>query len=517
MMKILGGTVLAMVVLLLVVAQPAGAGAADPASIDFGAVPLNRTASQAVTLTIDTGFQVSAFSGEGIRAPFGIDIGDCFAVTGPGTCTFTQKFTPTSVGSFTGMLHARECPLVGTASCIDIPVSLQGSGISLAKADPASIDFGAVPLNTTASQAVTLTIDTGFQVSAFSGEGIRAPFGIDIGDCFAVTGPGTCTFTQKFTPTSVGSFTGMLHARECPLVGTASCIDIPVSLQGSGISLAKADPASSDFGAVPLNTTASQAVTLTIDTGFQVSAFSGEGIRAPFGIDIGDCFAVTGPGTCTFTQKFTPTSVGSFTGMLHARECPLVGTASCIDIPVSLQGSGVQIATTTSLASSANPSILGQSVTFTATVASASGSTTPTGTVTFSDGATPLATVPLGGGTASFTTSGLTAGEHTIGAAYSGGGAFAPSSANLTQTVQDAAALLSLLAAEVAGLPPGTSLSEKVQKAQDFLAEGAIAKACKTMDDFISEVRSQTGKKIPAALARKLITDAMNVKIALGC
>src|SRR6266540_1199102 len=152
-----------------------------------------------------------------------------------------------------------------------------------------------------------------------------------------------------------------------------------------------ADPASIDFGAVPLNRTASQAVTLTIDTGFQVSAFSGEGIRAPFGIDIGDCFAVTGPGTCTFTQKFTPTSVGSFTGMLHARECPLVGTASCIDIPVSLQGSGVQIATTTSLASSANPSILGQSVTFTATVASASGSTTPTGTVTFSDGATPLA------------------------------------------------------------------------------------------------------------------------------
>ena len=42
--------------------------------------------------------------------------------------------------------------------------------------------------------------------------------------------------------------------------------------------------------------------------------------------------------------------------------------------------------TTTTLASSVNPSSVGQAVTFTATVASTSGSRTPTGTVTFKDG-----------------------------------------------------------------------------------------------------------------------------------
>ena len=46
---------------------------------------------------------------------------------------------------------------------------------------------------------------------------------------------------------------------------------------------------------------------------------------------------------------------------------------------------------------------------------------TPSGTVTFYDGTTPLATVPVdGSGTATFTTSALSAGSHSITATYSG-------------------------------------------------------------------------------------------------
>ena len=75
-------------------------------------------------------------------------------------------------------------------------------------------------------------------------------------------------------------------------------------------------------------------------------------------------------------------------------------------------------ATATILVSSVNPSTVGQAVTFTATVSSGGG--TPTGTITFKDGGTTLATVPLSGVTASFTTSSLTAGSHSITAVYSG-------------------------------------------------------------------------------------------------
>ncbi|MBA3916387.1 MAG: Ig-like domain repeat protein [Acidobacteriales bacterium] len=70
--------------------------------------------------------------------------------------------------------------------------------------------------------------------------------------------------------------------------------------------------------------------------------------------------------------------------------------------------------------SSLNPSRVGQSVTFTAQVKqSVPGTGVPTGTVTFKDGQRS-AKVPLVNGMAKFTTSKLTAGTHTITAAYSG-------------------------------------------------------------------------------------------------
>lgn len=91
---------------------------------------------------------------------------------------------------------------------------------------------------------------------------------------------------------------------------------------------------------------------------------------------------------------------------------------------------------TTTLASSLNPAYYGSSVTFTATVAVTSG--TPTGTVTFKDGATVLGTGNLTAGLATITTNNLsvTGSLHAITAAYSGDANFLPStSAVLSQVI----------------------------------------------------------------------------------
>ena len=77
--------------------------------------------------------------------------------------------------------------------------------------------------------------------------------------------------------------------------------------------------------------------------------------------------------------------------------------------------------TSTVLTSSANPSGIGQNVTFTASIApAAGGGVVPDGTVTFSDGATPLATVSLGSSVATFSTANLANGPHSITASYNG-------------------------------------------------------------------------------------------------
>jgi probable HAF family extracellular repeat protein len=97
-----------------------------------------------------------------------------------------------------------------------------------------------------------------------------------------------------------------------------------------------------------------------------------------------------------------------------------------------------KVCTSTSLASSLNPSTDGNAVTLTATVKQY-GSGTPTGTVSFMDGGTLLGSVPLAGSAASFATATLSVGQHAITAAYSGDANFLPSAGNLSQTVNQVA------------------------------------------------------------------------------
>src|SRR2546422_1041400 len=97
----------------------------------------------------------------------------------------------------------------------------------------------------------------------------------------------------------------------------------------------------------------------------------------------------------------------------------------------------VRLATSTTLTSTPNPSVFGQAVTLTATVAPVlADPLVPTGSVTFKDGATTLGTVALVNGSASLTTSTLATGSHSLTASYSGDLEFAVStSAVRTQTV----------------------------------------------------------------------------------
>src|SRR5204863_9256065 len=105
----------------------------------------------------------------------------------------------------------------------------------------------------------------------------------------------------------------------------------------------------------------------------------------------------------------------------------------------------------TTLISSLNPSALGQAVTFTATVKPATGSGTPTGTVTLNDGATVLGTGTLSGGTATLTTSALVGGVHSITAIYCGDANFANSTSPvLMQTVNKAASATSVVSSNSA-------------------------------------------------------------------
>src|SRR5262249_40684204 len=98
-------------------------------------------------------------------------------------------------------------------------------------------------------------------------------------------------------------------------------------------------------------------------------------------------------------------------------------------------------ATSTALSANVTSSVFGHTITLTATVSAGSpGSGTPTGNVHFYDGSTDLGSSALNsGGVATFQTSALDVGAHTLTAHYGGDANYNSStSAGLVQTVQKA-------------------------------------------------------------------------------
>ena len=142
-------------------------------------------------------------------------------------------------------------------------------------------------------------------------------------------------------------------------------------------------------------------------------------------------------GTATASAQFTTASLTAGSHPITATYNTTTGSSAS---SASLTQVVTGIATTATLSSSLNPAPYGQTVTLTASVSGSTGSGTPTGTVRFMDGASVLATqqlAPFGALTSSaaFASSTLSAGVHNLSAVYDGSGAFAPSSANLTENI----------------------------------------------------------------------------------
>lgn len=139
--------------------------------------------------------------------------------------------------------------------------------------------------------------------------------------------------------------------------------------------------------------------------------------------------------TATFTTSALAIGTHPITAVYGGDATNAGSTSSILNQVINSSGA---TPTTTTLVSSVNPSTVGQSVTFTATVSGNS----PTGTVQFRDGGVDLgAPVALSAGVATLATSSLAAGTHPITAAYSGDGAnLASTSPILNQIVSGAAA-----------------------------------------------------------------------------
>ena len=116
---------------------------------------------------------------------------------------------------------------------------------------------------------------------------------------------------------------------------------------------------------------------------------------------------------CSLPISFAPQQVGSISGALVATDTAL--NSSGATHTIALRGTAVDASPSLTLVSGNNPSTYGNSVTLTALVGSGC-----TGTVSIKEGSTTLATATISGSSASWTTSSLTGGLHSLVASYGG-------------------------------------------------------------------------------------------------
>jgi large repetitive protein len=158
-----------------------------------------------------------------------------------------------------------------------------------------------------------------------------------------------------------------------------------------------------------------------------------------------DGTAHTATGTATGVNGEDLSGDLNLTGTIHTNAGSYVDTWTFTDPAGTYNNASgtvtdtiVPAATSMFVSSSANPSVFGQAVTFTAFVIASSGAT-PTGSVNFSVDGTPGTSVPLNQGVATFTTSSLGAGDHNIFAIYPGDSNLGASTSSLAQAVNPAA------------------------------------------------------------------------------
>jgi hypothetical protein len=76
---------------------------------------------------------------------------------------------------------------------------------------------------------------------------------------------------------------------------------------------------------------------------------------------------------------------------------------------------------------------------------------------------------------------------------------------------------LAALLAAVKGVPPGMSLTDKLQQAQRYVAGNQKASACSGLVGFIALVNAQNGKKLTTVQAASFIRQAQSIEATLGC
>ena len=374
--------------------------------------------------------------------------------------------------------------ILGTASTNSDAASFQTNSLAVGVHHIVASYNGDAFYPPTTSSAVTQVVQQAATTTALTSSTNPSSWGQSVILTAAVSGgtaSGTVTFTDTTTSTILGTASIANNQGQIPVLNlTPGAHAITASYSGDSDLLASTSSA--------LTQTVNQAsTTITVGSNTNPSAF---GQSVVLSSNVQPAFGGTATGTITFldagvtlgtaavSSNSAQLSVSSLSVGTHSLTARYGGDANLLtSTSTSLQQVVNPAATTIVMSSNPNPSSLGQTVTLSAKVSSST-SSSPTGSVTWSDGSTALGSASLSAnGSAQLAISTLTVGSHSISAAYTGDSSFtASTSGALTQTVTRASTSTGLASSlNPAGYSQTVTFIATVQNSIGGTATGSVS------------------------------------------
>jgi hypothetical protein len=451
------------------------------AVVSIGAAPTNVTVVSATTITATTAAHPAGQVNVVVQTTAGTgtatNLYTYLAQPVPTVTAISPNVGPTSGGT--------AVTITGTNFTGATAVTIGGTPATLVHVVSATSITAVTPIGTAGAANVVVTTPAGTSTggtglftydAAPTVTGVTPPNGVPAGGYMAIIS-GTnfvAGATVKFgntaaTVSSVNSPTS-ITVTVPPGAGT---VDVMVTTPGGASVINSSD----QFIYVAVPTVTSVAPNAGLPAGGTVVTIIGTGFTGAtavmFGATAATTFTVNSPTSITATSP-----VGTSTVNITVTTPGGTSATNAGD-----QFSYGKAATTLTLTSSPNPSVYGQTVTFTATVTGRS----PSGTVTFSQGGTQIGTAPLTNitatsATATFAISTLPLGANPVTASYGGDANNAADPETITQYVNAPSDSIKLRELQVAAMPIVANLSSQaISGAVDVAIAAGFTGSCSSI------------------------------------
>jgi hypothetical protein len=307
--------------------------AANPASLAFGNVQVGNNMSLSETLTNTGGSSLtisaaaasgSGFSLSGLSLPLTLTAGQ--------STSFNVVFTPTASGAASGSVSITSN---GGNPSLSIPLSGTGATAGDLIANPSSVAFGNVQINSSKSLSETLTNSGGTSLTISAASATGAGYSLSgLSLPLTLTAGQSTSFTVTFAPTASGAVSGNVS-----ITSNGSDSNLSIPLSGSGVTQGTltANPTSLAFGNVQVGSNSSLSETLTNSGGSSLTisaasasgtGYSLSGLTLPLTLTAGQ--------STSFTVQFAPTASGAVSGSVS-----ITSNGSNPSLSVALSGTGV--------------------------------------------------------------------------------------------------------------------------------------------------------------------------------